>query len=69
MAKEKEKKFVEEITPMDVDFAQWYTDIVRKAELADYSSVRGCMIIRPYGNAIWEGIQRYLDAKFKETDH
>jgi len=69
MAKENEKKFVEEITPMDVDFAQWYTDIVKKAELADYSSVRGCMIVRPYGNAIWEGIQRYLDAKFKETNH
>ena len=66
---EKAKKFVQEITPMDVDFAQWYTDIVKKAELADYSSVRGCMIIRPYGNAIWENIQRYLDAKFKETDH
>lgn len=66
---EKEKKFVEEITPMDVDFAQWYTDIVKKAELADYSSVRGCMIIRPYGFAIWEAIQNYLDKKFKETDH
>jgi len=66
---EKAKKFVQEITPMDVDFAQWYTDIVKKAELADYSSVRGCMIIRPYGNAIWEAIQRYLDAKFKETGH
>lgn len=66
---EKTKKFVQEITPMDVDFAQWYTDIVKKAELADYSSVRGCMIIRPYGNAIWEAIQKYLDAKFKQTGH
>ncbi|MEA4827839.1 MAG: proline--tRNA ligase [Clostridium sp.] len=65
----KQKKFVEAITAMDVDFAQWYTDIVKKAELVDYSSVRGCMIIRPYGYAIWENIQKYLDAKFKETGH
>src|SRR5659263_7361 len=66
---EKAKKFVQEITPMDVDFAQWYTDIVKKAELADYASVRGCMIIRPYGYAIWENIQRELDRRFKETGH
>ncbi|MGY0374589.1 proline--tRNA ligase [Clostridium sp. JNZ J1-5] len=65
----KQKKFVEAITAMDVDFAQWYTDIVKKAELVDYSSVRGCMIIRPYGYAIWENIQKYLDTKFKETGH
>jgi len=64
-----EKKFVEEITSMDVDFAQWYTDIVKKADLIDYSSVRGCMIIRPYGYAIWELIQRNLDNRFKETNH
>ena len=63
------KKFVEAITSMDVDFAQWYTDVVKKAELCDYSSVRGCMIIRPYGYAIWENIQRYLDDAFKATDH
>lgn len=69
MANEKEKKFVEEITPMDEDFAQWYTDIVKKAELADYSSVKGFMIIRPYGYAIWENIQRDLDRRFKETGH
>ena len=63
------KKMVEAITPMDADFAQWYTDIVKKAELADYASVRGCMIIRPYGYAIWENIQRELDRRFKETGH
>jgi len=64
-----EKKFVEEITPRNVDFAQWYTDIVKKADLIDYSSVRGCMIIRPYGYAIWELIQQNLDRRFKETGH
>ncbi len=62
-----EKKLVEQITSMDEDFAKWYTDIVKKADLIDYSSVKGCMIIRPYGYAIWENIQRILDGKFKET--
>ena len=62
-----EKKLVEQITSMDEDFAKWYTDIVKKADLIDYSSVKGCMIIRPYGYAIWENIQKILDAKFKET--
>lgn len=66
---EKEKKLVEAITAMDKDFAQWYTDVVLKAELCDYSSVRGCMIIRPYGYAIWENIQKYMDAAFKATGH
>ena len=65
----KNKKLVEAITSMEEDFAQWYTDIVKKAELVDYSSVRGCMIIRPYGYAIWENIQKDLDARFKETGH
>ncbi|WP_238905907.1 proline--tRNA ligase [Clostridium sp. YIM B02506] len=65
----KNKKLVEAITSMDVDFAQWYTDIVKKAELVDYSSVKGCMIIRPYGYAIWENIQQDLDRRFKETGH
>lgn len=65
----KGKKFVEAITSMDEDFAQWYTDIVKKAELVDYSSVKGCMIIRPYGYAIWENIQRNLDDKLKATGH
>ncbi len=63
------QKMVEAITSRDVDFAQWYTDIVKKAELADYSSVKGCMVVRPYGYAIWENIQRIMDAKFKETGH
>ncbi len=63
MAKEKK---VEQITDMEVDFAQWYTDVVKKAELTDYSSVRGCMILRPAGYAIWENIQKELDRRFKE---
>ncbi len=66
MAKE---KLVREITSMDEDFAQWYTDIVKKADLIDYSSVRGCMIFRPYGYAIWENIQKILDGMFKATGH
>lgn len=61
-----EKKLVEAITSMDEDFAQWYTDVVKKAELTDYSSVRGCMILRPAGYAIWENIQKELDRRFKE---
>ncbi|MBQ7333202.1 MAG: proline--tRNA ligase [Clostridia bacterium] len=61
------KKLVQEITSMDEDFAKWYTDIVKKADLIDYSSVKGCMIIRPYGYAIWENIQKILDERFKET--
>ncbi|MBQ2388819.1 MAG: proline--tRNA ligase [Clostridia bacterium] len=64
-----EKKMVEAITSMDVDFAQWYTDIVKKAELIEYTSVKGCMVIRPYGYAIWENIQRILDGMFKATGH
>lgn len=69
MSKNNNSKRVEQITSMDVDFAQWYTDIVKKAELADYSSVRGCVILRPYAYAIWENIQKYLDGKFKEKGH
>lgn len=65
----KDKKLVEAITSMDVDFTQWYTDVVKKAELVDYAPVRGCMVIRPYGYAIWENIQKTLDGKFKETGH
>ena len=64
-----EKKMVEQITAMDVDFAQWYTDVVKKAELVDYSGVKGCMIIRPYGYAIWENIQHDLDTRFKKLGH
>jgi len=63
------EKLVSEITSMDEDFAKWYTDVVKKAELVEYSSVKGCMIIRPYGYAIWENIQKILDAKFKELGH
>ncbi len=62
-------KLVKEITSMDEDFAQWYTDVVLKAELVDYSSVRGCLIIRPYGYAIWENIQKIMNEKFAETGH
>ena len=59
--------FVKEITNIDEDFAKWYTDIVLKAELADYTDTKGCIAMRPYGYAIWEGIQKYADQKFKET--
>ncbi|MEG2833296.1 MAG: proline--tRNA ligase [Ruthenibacterium sp.] len=63
------KKMVEAITPINEDFAQWYTDICLKAELVDYSTVKGCTILRPYGYAIWENIMHLLDARFKETGH
>ncbi len=62
-------KMVEAITSMDDDFAQWYTDICKKAELVEYTSVKGCMVIRPYGYAIWENIQKILDGMFKATGH
>ena len=62
-----DKKQVEAITSMSEDFAQWYTDIVLKAELVDYSSVKGCLVIKPAGYAIWELIQKQLDERFKET--
>ena len=64
----KEKKLVKAITPRDVDFAQWYSDVVREAELCDYSSVKGCLNYLPNGYAIWEMIQADLDRRFKETD-
>ncbi len=63
------KKLVEAITSMNEDFAQWYTDIVKKADLIDYTAVKGCMVIRPYGYAIWENIQATLDGMFKKTGH
>jgi prolyl-tRNA synthetase len=66
---EKPEKFVTEITPRSEDFSRWYLDVVRRAELADYSPVKGCMVIRPYGYAIWELIQRAFDAEFKRTGH
>ncbi len=62
-------KLVKEITSMEEDFAQWYTDVCIKSELIDYTTVKGCMVIRPYGYAIWENIQRILDGMFKETGH
>ena len=70
MAKnEKPDTFVTEITPRTQDFGRWYLDVVRRAELADYSPVKGCMVIRPYGYAIWELIQQTLDARIKATGH
>ena len=63
------QKLVQSITSKDQDFAQWYTDVCLKAELMDYSSVQGFIIYRPYGYAIWEQIQAYLNNKFKETGH
>ena len=66
MAKDKK---VEQITDMEVDFAQWYTDVCRKAELVEYASVKGFTILRPYGYAIWENMQRIMDAEFKKTGH
>lgn len=62
-------KLVNDITSMDEDFAKWYTDIVKKAELIDYSNVKGCMVIRPYGYAIWENIQKDLNERFKASGH
>ena len=69
MAQNPNKKQVEQITDMEVDFAQWYTDVCKKAELIDYSSIKGMFIYRPYGYAIWENIQRELDNRFKATGH
>ena len=66
---EPETSFVTEITPRSQDFSRWYLDVVRRAELADYSPVKGCMVIRPYGYAIWELIQQALDARIKATGH
>ena len=64
-----DKNFVEEITNMEDDFAQWYTDVVKKADLAAYSAIGGCIIFRPYGYAIWELIQKQMDERFKATGH
>lgn len=63
-----EEKYVEEIADQEDNFSKWYNQVVRKAELADYAPVRGCMIIRPYGYTLWENLQKHLDARFKETD-
>ena len=61
------KEFVKEITNIEDDFAQWYTDIVKKADLADYTDTKGCIAIKPYGYAIWENIQKYADNLFKKA--
>lgn len=64
-----EKEFVKEITPQSVDFSQWYVDVIRKADLADYAPVRGCMVLKPDGYSIWEKVQEGLDRRFKATGH
>ncbi len=69
MGKQAEQKFVEHITPRGEDFSQWYTDVILQSELVDYAPVRGCMVIRPYGYAIWERIQQEADRRFKATGH
>ncbi|MGI6688124.1 MAG: proline--tRNA ligase [Christensenellales bacterium] len=69
MAKEAKQAFVQHITPRDENFSQWYTDVVRMADLMDYTPVRGCIAMKPYGNRIWELIQAELDRRFKETGH
>src|SRR5881392_3942645 len=69
MSKKPAESFVTEITPRSQDFSQWYLDVVRRAQLADYSPVKGCMVIRPYGYAIWELIQQSLDRRFKAIGH
>jgi prolyl-tRNA synthetase len=66
---EAKKQFVEDLTDQSDDFGRWYTEVVRKAQLADYAPVRGCMVIRPYGYAIWENMQRLLDERIKATGH
>src|SRR6187397_3583986 len=66
---ERKDALVTEITPQSEDFSRWYLDVVRRAELADYTDVKGCMAIRPYGYAIWELIQQGLDRRFKATGH
>ena len=57
------------VTPRSEDYSRWYTDVIQKAELADYAPVRGCMVIRPFGYALWENIQAGLDRRFKATGH
>ncbi|MGC8841614.1 MAG: aminoacyl--tRNA ligase-related protein, partial [Candidatus Sumerlaeaceae bacterium] len=64
-----EKQFVQEITPKSQDFSEWYVDVVRKAELADYTTIKGCMVIKPYGFALWENLRDALDKRIKATGH
>ena len=63
------KQFVEDLTDQGDDFSRWYNEVVRKAQLADYAPVRGCMVIRPYGFAMWENMQQLLDRRIKATGH
>jgi prolyl-tRNA synthetase len=67
--KGEEKEFVKELTPKSVDFSQWYVDVIRKTDMADYTTIKGCMVIKPYGYAIWENIKAALDRRIKETGH
>ena len=69
MGKKNDQAFVQHITARSEDFSQWYTDVVRLADLMDYTPVRGCMAIKPYGYAIWELIQKQMDAEIKRTGH
>ena len=69
MGKKNDQAFVQHITARSEDFSQWYTDVVRLADLMDYTPVRGCMAIKPYGYAIWELIQKQMDEAFKRTGH
>lgn len=69
MAKDELKAFIKEITPKSEDFSQWYIDVVRKADLADYTMLKGCMVIKPYGYALWENIRDALDRRIKATGH
>jgi len=67
--KDAQKRYVEDLTDQSDDFSRWYTEVIRKAQLADYSPVRGCMVIRPYGYGLWENLQRGLDGRIKATGH
>ncbi|MBQ5757343.1 MAG: proline--tRNA ligase, partial [Clostridia bacterium] len=69
MAKNKQEGFVTQIASRQEDFPQWYTDVIIKTEMVDYSDVRGCMVIRPYGYRVWELMQQQMDARFKKTGH
>ncbi|MCX7021489.1 MAG: proline--tRNA ligase, partial [bacterium] len=69
MSKDKQKVTIEAISDIHEDFSAWYTDVVRQAKLADYTTLKGCMVIRPYGYAMWENMQAYLDARIKATGH
>ena len=69
MAKQAKQEFVQHITPREENFSQWYTDVVKMADLMDYTPVRGCMAMKPYGNRIWELIREGMDKRFAQTGH